>query len=321
MKRRAFVGLVGGAVPAWASEVRAQQGKVPKLGVLVQGAPDPTLFLKELNEGLRDLGYVDGQTIEIELVSARGKSELLPSLAAALVRRKVDVIVAWQTPVIAATVQATREIPIVMGASADPVGSGFIQSLAKPGGNVTGVAQPTAALSAKCVEFIRELLPLAQRVAMLANLVDPFHKAFLEQVTLAGRTAGLEMHPVMIRDPGQLESAFVQAAGEKVDAIVVQPSLPIERVADLALQHRLPTACSSRPFVVAGGLLGYVANPQEQYRKVATYVDRLLKGAKPADLPVQEPTTFEILFNMKTARALGLAIPPSILSRVDEVVE
>ena len=311
------------AAAAWplARRAGAQQTNLPRLGVFVQGAPDPTLFLKELNDGLRDLGYVDGQTIQIELVSAGGKSDLLPSLAAELVRRKVDVIVAWQTPVIAAIAQATREIPIVMGASADPVGSGFIQSLAKPGGNITGVAQPTAALSAKSVEFIRELLPRTQHIAMLANPVDPFHKAFLEHVTLAGRTFGLAMQPVNIRDPGQLESAFVQMASEKVDAVVVQPSLPIERAADLALQHRVPAACSSRHFVVAGGLLGYVANPQEQFRKVATYVGRLLKGARPADLPVQEPTTFELLLNTRTARALGLAIPASILSRADELIE
>jgi putative ABC transport system substrate-binding protein len=321
VKRRSFVGLLGGTMPVWADAVRAQQSKVPKLGVFVLGAPDPTLFLKELDSGLRDLGYVDGQTIQIELLSAGGKSDLLPSLAAELVRRKVDIIVAWQTPVIAATAQATREIPIVMGASADPVGSGFIQSLGRPGGNVTGVAQPTAALSAKSIEFIRELLPRAQRVAMLAYLVDPFHKTFLEQVTLAGRSSGLEMQPVIIRDPDHLESAFAQVAGEKVDAIVVQPSLPIERTADLALQYRVPATCSSRAFVVAGGLLGYVANVQEQYRKVATYVDRVLKGAKPTDLPVQEPTTFELLLNIKTAQTLGLTIPPSILLRADKVIE
>lgn len=319
MRRRALLATAA-ALPL-APGARAQQKNLARLGVLVLGAPDPTLFLKELNAGLRDLGYVDGQTMQIEFLSAGGRSDLLPSLAAELVRRKVDVIVAWQTPVIAATAQATREIPIVMGASADPVGSGFIQSLAKPGGNITGVAQPTAALSAKSVEFIRELLPRAQRLAMLANLVDPFHKVFLEQVTLAGRTSGLEMRQVIIHDPGHLESAFVQVAAEKVDAVVIQPSLPIERVADLALQHRLPTACSSRLFVVAGGLLAYAANAQEQYRKVATYIDGLLRGAKPADLPVQEPTTFELLINMKTAKALGLTVPPSLLSRADQVIE
>jgi putative ABC transport system substrate-binding protein len=319
MKRRNLLAAVAGlplAPAAW-----AQQKTLPRVGMLVLGTPDPTLFLKDLNEALRELGYVDGRTMQLEVLTAGGKSDLLPGLAAELVHRKVDVIMAWQTPVIAAAAQATRDVPIVMGSSADPVGSRLIQSLAKPGGNVTGVANATAALSAKSVEFMRELLPRAQRVTMLANAADPFHKAFLEQVTLAGRAAGLEMRPVLIRDRDHLESTFAQLRGDKVDAVVAQPSLAIQRIAELALQHRIPTTCSARPFFAAGGVLAYVSSWQAQVRKVATYIDRILKGAKPADLPVQEPTSFELLLNIKTAKAMGLAIPPSLLSRADEVIE
>ncbi|MEI7875882.1 MAG: ABC transporter substrate-binding protein [Alphaproteobacteria bacterium] len=309
------------AVAVWPGAVGAQSARVPRIGVLVAGKPDPARFLELFREALRGLGYVDGRTIAIEVLSAEGNVDALPGLAAQLVRQKVDIIVGWQTPVITVVAQATREIPIVMAAAGDPVASGLIASLARPGGNITGYSNASAELSAKSVELVHELLPAVKRMALLLNSADPFHTLIREHVARTGRTLGLDIDAVMIAGPDALEAAFAELGRNGTGAIIVQPTLPIDRVAELALRHRLPSASASNAFTLAGGLLSYLGSPVEQYRRVAGYIDKILKGAKPGSLPVEQPITFELTINMKTARAIGLTIPPSLFARADEVIE
>ena len=321
MRRREFITLLGGAAAAWPLAARAQQPKVPRVGVLVVGSPDPGPFWRLFREGLRDLGYIDGQTILFEFRSAGGKAGLLPELAADLVRFKVDIIVTWQTPTVQAAKQATREIPIVMADSGDPVGTGLIASLARPGGNVTGMAGVTAELAGKSVELIRDMMPSARRVAVLANATDPFRKPFLEQIQLAARTVGVSIQPIMIGGGEEFDAAFPRMSKERIDAVIVQPSLPTRRAAEPALKHRLPAVSVPRWFAEEGGLMSYSPRQADLYRQAAVYVDKILKGAKPADLPVQQPTRFELVINLKTAKALGLTIPPSVLVRADEIIQ
>jgi len=272
-------------------------------------------------EGLRGLGYIEGQNILFEFRSAGGKVNLLPDLAAELVRLKVDIIVVWQTPTARAARQATSEIPIVMADVGDPVGTGLVASLARPGGNVTGLAGVTAELAGKSVELIRAMMPSASRVAVLVNSTDPFRKPFLEQIQLASRTLGLSIQPIMIGGGEELDVAFARMSKERIDAVIVQPSLPTKRAAELALKHRLAAVSVPRWFAEEGGLMSYSARLADLYRQAASYVDKILRGAKPADLPVMQPTTFELVINLKTAKAIGLTIPPSVLARADEVIQ
>ena len=321
MRRREFIILLGGAGAAWPLAARAQQPKVPKIGVLVVGTPDPGPFWRLFREGLRDLGYIDGQTILFEFRSAGGKAGLLPELAADLVRLKVDIIVVWHTPTAHAAKQVTHEIPIVMADVGDPVGTGLVASLARPGGNVTGMAGVTAELAGKSVELIRDMMPSARHVAVLANATDPFRKPFLEQIELAARTVGVGLQPIMVGGGEELDAAFSRLSKERIDAVIVQPSLPTKRAAELALKHRLPAVSVPRWFAEEGGLMSYSARLADLYRQAAVYVDKILKGAKPADLPVQQPMRFELVINLKTAKALGLTIPPSVLVRADEIIQ
>ena len=257
----------------------------------------------------------------VEVRSAEGKPNFLPALAAKLVRLKVDIIVAFQTPAVQAAKQATNTIPIVMAPAGDPVGTGLVASLARPGGNVTGASSTTAEVAAKTLELIREIRPAARSVAVLANVADPFTKPLLEQIQSAGRLLGIEIRPAMVRGPEEFDAAFAEWVKARVDAVIIQPSLPRKRAIDLALKHRLLSASPTRLFVEAGGLISYAASPRDNSRKAATYVDKILKGAKPADLPVEQPTKFELVVNLKTAKALGLKIPETILFRADRVIE
>jgi putative ABC transport system substrate-binding protein len=217
--------------------------------------------------------------------------------------------------------QATREIPIVMALAGDPVGTGLIESLNRPGGNVTGMAGVTAEQAGKSVEVIRELLPLARRVVALANAPDPFSKPFLEHIRLGGAATGTTIDAKMIRSAEELEAAFSEMEKERPDAVIVQPSLPSKRSAELALRYQIPAVSAVRGFVDEGGLMSYAAAEVDMYDQAAVYVDKILKGAKPADLPVQQPTKFVLIINMKTAKALGLTVPSAFLVRVDEVIE
>ena len=318
MQRRDFITLLGGAVAAWPLAAQAQQPRVPRIGILVNGPLEP--FRSLLREALRDLGHVDGHNMHIEFRSTEGKSHLLPELAAELVRLKVEIIVASQTPAAQAVKQATTEIPIVI-LSGDPVGTGLVASLARPGGNVTGVSGATAEIAAKNVELMKEMLPSARRMAVLANATDPFTKTFLAHIQLAGQTLGIAIQPLIVHGAEEFDAAFSAMLREQADAVIVQPSLPRHRAVALALQHRVPAASPGRPFVADGGLLAYVANTVHQHRKLAVYMDKILKGALPADLPVEQPTKFDLVINLKTAKALGLDVPPMLLARADEVIE
>ncbi|MEA2942182.1 MAG: hypothetical protein QOD09_2711 [Bradyrhizobium sp.] len=322
MKRRQFIALGGAAAIAWPLTAHTQQGKMPVLGVLATGSPSPEPFFEGLRDGLREQGYIEGQSCRLELRSAKGDVALLREMAVELVRMKVDVIVAFLTPAATAAKQATGDIPIVMAGVGDPVGTGLVQSLARPGGNVTGMSNAGAELAAKNIELLRSVLPAARRVAVLLNETDPFTKSFAEQIELGGRAAGIETQPITVRQEQNLDSLFARMRDSAVDAIIVQPSLLGNGSAvALALKEGLPIFSTNRLLPVSGGLASYSANYADIYRQSAVYVDKILRGRKPADLPVALPTTFELVINLKTARALGLTISPTLLARADEVIE
>jgi putative ABC transport system substrate-binding protein len=321
IRRRKFLATLCGAAATWSLAALAQQPKVPTIGALVIGNISPEQFWREFRQGLRDLGYVEGQNIRFEFRSADGHLDRLPELAAELVRLKVDIIVTWFTPTALAAKQATREIPIVMAETGDPIGTGLVASLPRPGGNVTGIASVTAELAGKSVQLIRDMLPSARRVTALANATDPFSKPFLQQIQLGGEATGTTINPVSISNSEEFETAFAAMEKDRPDAVIVQPSLPTKRAAELALQQRVPAVSVPRWFAEQGGLMSYSAIYADLFRKAAVYVDKILKGAQPADLPVEQPTRFQLVINMKTANALGLTIPESFLSRVDEVIE
>ncbi|HYM72456.1 MAG TPA: ABC transporter substrate-binding protein [Stellaceae bacterium] len=321
MRRRDLIVLIGGVAALRPLAGVAQPAKAPIVGVLVMGNPKPDLPLRIFREKLRDLGYVEGQNIRIEVRSAEGDARRLPELAAGLIRQKIDVLVAWQTPVVLAAERATHDIPVVMMGAGDPVGNGLVASLARPGGNITGVSGVTAELAGKHVELLKELLPSIGRIAALCNAPDPFSTLFLEHVQLSGKALGIEIVATMVEKAAELDGAFATMSGEQVGAVVVQPSLPLKRAADLALSHHLPAVSPLAPFPRAGGLMAYTAQAKDYYGRAAIFVDKILKGAKPADLPVEQPTKFELIVNLKTAKALGLTLPPTLLARADEVIE
>ena len=320
MKRRDFLAMVASAA-LWPLPGTAETAKVPTIGVLVVESPASQRFWRLFREDMRELDYVEGKNVRYEFRSDGGQGSRLPALAADLVGLKVDLIVAWFTPAALAARQATRQIPIVMALVGNPVENGLVESLARPGGNVTGMAALGAELAGKCVDLVRELVPSAHRIAALVNAPDPFSKPFLRQIQLNGEASGTAIEPIMIQSTAELDPAFTAMEKERPDAAIVQPSLPIKRVAELAIKSRIPAMSFIRDFANEGGLMSYGSEEADAYRKAAVYVDKILKGAKPADLPVQQPTKFELVVNLKTAKALGLTIPPSILARADEVIE
>ena len=322
LRRREFIALLASAAAVRPLVAHAQQPQMPTVGALVIGNINPEQFWREFRQGLSDLGYVEGQNIRFEFRSAEGHLDRLPELAAELVRLKIDIIVTWFTPTALAAKRATLEIPIVMAETGDPVGTGLVASLPRPGGNVTGIASATAELAGKSVQLIREMLPWAHRVTALANATDPFSKPFLEQINLGGEATGTTINPVRISSSEELETAFASMEKDRPDAVIVQPSLPSKRAAELALKHRVPAVSVPRWFAEEqGGLMSYSARYVDLFRKAAVYVDKILKGAQPADLPVEQPTHFELIINMKTAKALGIDVPPTLLARADVVIE
>jgi ABC-type uncharacterized transport system substrate-binding protein len=316
LRRRAFITLLGGTA-AWPLTARAQQ-KVHRIGVLV--LTDPQL-MGPYREALLELGYVEGQNIHIEVRSAQGQVGQLPELAAELVRSKVDVIVASLTPAVVAARHATSDIPIVMAPAGDPIGSGLISSLARPGGNITGISASIPELGSKSLELIRDFVPAARRVGLVRNANDPLSRLLLEQVQEGAQKTNLVVHAVAVREGNELEDVFGTMAREGVDAVIISATLPIEAQVDLATKHRLPSLQSQTSAARAGALISYSASYAERGREIASYVDKILKGAKPAELPVQQPTKFELVINLKTAKALGIDIPPTLLARADEVIE
>jgi putative ABC transport system substrate-binding protein len=322
-RRKLVIALGAAALGApFVSFAQSQAAKVARIGYL--GLSSTSSYaggVEALRASLRDLGYVEGKNLVIESRWAEGKNDRLPGLAAELVRLKVDIIVATQTPAIQAAKQATNSIPIVMAPAGDPVGTGLIASLARPGGNVTGLSSAISELAAKYLELMREISPSVRRVAVLANKADPFTKPFLEHIEIAGRSSGIKIQTMMISREEEFDAAFMEIVRMRVDAVIVQGSLPRQRAIDLALKHRLPAVSASPGFAEAGGLMSYVGYFADLYREAAVYVDRILKGAKPGDLPVQQPTKFDLVINMRTAKALGIKIPQSIVVRADKVIE
>ena len=297
-----------------------QAGRVPKVGFL-GGAP----FIQAFDRGLRELGYTDGQNIVIEQMSWAGQDEELPTLAAELVRRKVDLLVAGTTPRALAARNATTTIPIVMVNVADPVASGLVVSLARPGGNVTGLSRVSLDLIGKNLELLREAAPVVTRLAVLVNPTHALHPALLNSAKHTAALLTLKLEPVEAAAPKELEHAFSVIARKRVNALLVLPDGMFwgerRRIADFALRSRLPSMFGNTEHAEAGGLMSYAPNSFEPYRRAAYYVDKILKGAKPADLPVEQPTKFELVINLKTAKALGLTIPQTLLLRADQVIE
>jgi putative ABC transport system substrate-binding protein len=319
MKRREFIAFVG-ATMAWPAPVMAQ-GKMPRIGILALGTPDPQIFIRQFREGLRELGYIEGQNIQLDLHSAGGDATRLSTVANELVATKPDMIMGFQTPAATAAKQATKDIPIILSGVGDPIGTGLIASLARPGGNITGVSSATSEMGAKNLELIREVLPSARRVAVLANAPDPFSKPLLQHIRDAAKMLSVEIKPVMVHDVEQLGGHIEEIVKWRADALIVQPSLPHRRVADLAIKHRLPAFSPHAAFPAAGGLMSYSNDADALYRQCATFVDKILKGRKPADLPVELPTKFLLVVNLKTAKAVGVTVPGTMLTRADTVIE
>ena len=317
MNRRAFIALMGGAA-AEPLAARAQQGeRMRRIGLLLVSGPEP---LGPVREALADVGYVEGKNIQIEIRSAQGQDTRLPELAAELVRSRVDVIIAVQTPAAHAAKNATRDIPIIVMAG-DPIATGLITNLARPGGNITGLSATAAEAAAKSLELIAEIKPGARRVGVLGNADDPFIKPFFEQILRGAPSVRLEVREIIVRGSDELNGAFATIARERADAVIIQGSLPVKPTVDLALKYQLPSLSTQKSAVQAGILMSYSASFAERARVIANYVDEILKGARPADLPVQQPTRYELAINLKTAKALGLDVPPTLLARADEVIE
>jgi len=302
-------------------------GKVYRIG-FIQTAPRKEIghLIKSLDDGLRELGYVEGRNVVFERRFADGKQERLAALAVELVKLKVDIIVTGSNPVIAAVRQATATIPVVMAVSRDPVGSGFIASLARPGGNITGLANdPAPEIMGKNLELLKEVVPRASRVALLWNPVPAGAAIYKNAVETAARNLGVTLQSVEIRAENEFESAFAAMIRERANGVVVT-SDPIflgsrSQLVRLAGRHRLPTVYVQREFVEAGGLMSYGGNLAYQFRRAAVYLDKILKGAKPADLPVEQPTQFDLVVNMRTAKDLGIKIPNSVLALATKVIE
>ena len=324
LDRRTFLAGTGAGLLAAPLAVEAQQ--VHRIGML---ETTPVALnaanLEAFRQGLRALGYVERQNYAIEYRSADGRAERFPGLAAELVRLKVDLLVTRGTPAALAAKKATRTIPIVMATSGDPVGTGVVSSLARPGGNVTGMSTNTAELVDKRLGLLKEAIPGIARIALVQNMSNPTLVTQRKQIEVAARSLGIQPQYLDVRRPEDLGRAFDTAIKQRVDAVHVSLDTltqnSLGRIVDLSAKHRLPAIYYSRDFVDAGGLMAYGVSYPESYRRAATYVDKIFKGAKPADLPVEQPTKFEFIINLKTARALGLTIPQSLLQRADEIIQ
>ena len=322
MRRREFLSLMVAAT-LWPLTLYGQQTKIVRVGALYLGIADAESFKTNLREGLRELGYIEGQNIAFEFRSAEGIPDRLPALAAELVRLKVDVIVALYVPCALAAKQATRDIPIV-AIAADPVETGIVSSLAHPGGNITGVSLMSAAANAKNIELFHDMLPSLRRVGVLANAKDPiFAKAMIDEALRAAGPTGTEIKPIVtIQGPDdELESAFATMAKEQADVVIVQGSLVTKPLANMAIKYHLPAASSTREFADIGGLMSFGADGPAAVRHGTKLVQKVLQGRAPKDIPVEQPTKYELVINLKTAKAIGLAIPETFLRRVDALIE
>jgi ABC-type uncharacterized transport system substrate-binding protein len=301
--------------------------KMARMGYLEFGSAAPgTPLVEAFRQGLRDLGWVEGQNIAIEVRYAEGKQDRLREFATDFVNLKVDLIFASTTPAALAAKHATTTIPIVIGFVGDPVGSGVVASLARPGGNITGWTHLAGLeLAGKRLELMKETIPGVSRIGALWNPANPGNAPFVKELEAAARALKVQLHPAGVQDPKELESAFAALARQRVEALVVVADGMFlsqrDRIVALAARSRLPAMYPSTDLVEAGGLMAYSVNLPDMFRRGASYVDRILKGAKPRDLPIEQPTKFELAINLKTAKALGLTIPPSVLGRADRVIE
>jgi putative ABC transport system substrate-binding protein len=333
MGRREFITLLCGAAASWPLAARAQQtaAKMARIGVLVTGAlnsAEQQAILDAFRQGLRERGYVEGQNVVIEYRGADAKIERFPELATDLIRLNLDLIVAGNTPAARAAKEATTTIPIVVPVMGDPVGDGLVASLARPGGNITGMTFLGPELATKRLELLKQALPLISRVAALWHpgaYAESTMTEMMRKMEAAAGTLLVQLQLVEVRGAAEFDHAFLAMARERADAVTVLPSpmLFTERrhIVDLATRHRLPSIAMAREFAELGGLMAYGASIPDLFRRAGVYVDMILQGAQPADLPVQQPTKFELVLNLKTAKALGLEISPTMLARADEVIE
>ena len=325
MKRREFITLLGGAAVAWPLAARAQQaGKQPTIGFLGAAPSIESQRIAAFVQRLRELGWIDGRNLAIEYRWAEGRNERYTEIAAELVRLKVDVIVTVATPATLAAKQATTVIPIVFLTASDPVGTGLVASLARPGGNVTGLANQISDTTGKKLEFLREVVPGLRRLAIMANVANPAAVLDMGEAQVTGRALGLEVTTSEIRRAEDISPAFDALKG-RADALYLCPDPLMNtnrtQINIFAVRARLPTIYGVRDFVQAGGLMSYAPNLPNQFRRAADFVDKILRGAKPGDIPVEQPTKFELVINLTTAKALGLDVPPTLLARADEVIE
>jgi putative ABC transport system substrate-binding protein len=325
MKRREFITLVGGAAAAWPLAARAQQSKLPTIGFLGAATQSAVShWIVAFERRLRELGWVEGRTIAIEYRWAEGRQERFPEIAAEFVRLKVDVIVTYATAPTIAAKQATSVIPIVFATAGDPVGTGLVASLARPGGNLTGLSNQQADLAGKRLELFREIDPTLRNVTIMGNVNAPASVLEMKEVETAARTLGLEAAMSDIRRAEEIEAAFAVLKGRAGALYVVGDPLIFTnriRINTLALGARVATMYNFREYVQSGGLMSYGPNFPDLFRRAGDYVDKILRGAKPADLPVEQPTKFDLVVNLITARALGLTVPPMLLARADEVID
>jgi putative tryptophan/tyrosine transport system substrate-binding protein len=325
VNRRAFIALLGGAA-AWPLAARAQQHAMPVVGFLSASAPGP--FAPQVavfRQGLAEAGYVDGRNVAIEYRFAEGQYDRLPAMAEEMVRRQVAVIVAFPIPAALAAKAATTTIPIVFNVAGDPVKLGLVAGLAKPGGNATGVNSFLAELGAKHLGLLRELLPTATRIGLLVNPTNENVEGVTKDAAAAAATLGVQIDVVRASHSRELEAAFATLVRNKVNALLIGSDVFFSsrrvQLATLAARHGIPAVQNVREFAEVGGLMSYGTNLTEAFRQLGSYTGRILKGAKPADLPVVQSTKFEFVINLPTARALGIEIPPTLLARADEVIE
>jgi putative ABC transport system substrate-binding protein len=326
VKRREFIALLGGAA-AWPLTGQAQQtGKIYRIGILDLASRELNgANLNAFQQGLHEFGYNEGQNLIIEYRSGDGRPERFPNLANDLVRLNVDLILTRGTPAALAVKNATTTIPIVLSGLGDPVANGIVASLARPGANITGLSGVTTELQAKRVEVLTELVPRIARFGCVTNMGNPNEQLNWEQTETAARVLGIHSQLIDVRKSEDIRPAFDDASKQHVEAVVVMPDGLLlsnrKLVVELAATHRLPAIYSTREFVDSGGLASYGPNFPDLYHRAATFVDKIFKGTKPADLPVEQPTKFELVINLKTAKALDLTVPPSLLARADEVIE
>jgi len=325
-RRRLLVAIGAGALGAPFASLAQQPAKVRRVGLLSSYLPTDTVAWHEaFRQGLRDLGWVEGKNISIEIRYSEGCSDRLPALAAELVGLKVDIIVASANTDARAAKRATETIPIVMASAGDPVAGGFVATLARPGGNVTGLSQIAPEMAGKRLELLKEIIPKLSRVAVLWNPQGTTSPLSWKETQLPARQLGIQLHSLEVRSLGDFDKAFAGAAAARAGALVVLPDplfvTNLKRIADFAVKNHLSSIFHLGEFADAGGLMTYGPNRSDSFRRAATYVDKILKGAKPGDLPVEQPTKFELVINMKTAKSLGIKIPNSILVRAERVIQ